>query len=300
MYGIVMFMVSALAAGVVGTAPREGVSYTVRDVYSVDDATFFLCRLRDYVQPTEVRFSVRLRNIEDAADPNTAIAGRRFLFERLTNARRIKLHHVEDRGYFRLIADVRVDGDDIAAEMADYGLVRRVSFAESKTEPQERPDRHFFEPLREGDEKPPVQPVVTSRESLKKRMSQTADLSRIVSDTTLQEALRIVADAAEPRLPILILWNDLEHNALVQRDMPLGIEGFGRMRLDKALELILRAASSNVRLLAVAEGGVLTIATDHAGLFKPRTGVYPAADILSAPSGDRSEQTSGIGGASMR
>jgi hypothetical protein len=149
--------------------------------------------------------------------------------------------------------------------------------------------------------KRPASPVVLSEAALEKRLSQVADLSRIGPETTFEDALTMLSEASEPKLPLLILWNDLERNAFVRRDIPIGISGFGQMRLDKALALILRSgAPSGPPLIVAAEGGVLTIASRYAGLNKPRTGVYPAADLLAAPSEDRSELTGGVGGASMR
>lgn len=305
MYGCLTFMVSALLVGAIGIEPEKSVCYTVDHVDAVELPTTFTCRLRDYAWPTQVQFKVRLRNLELPPDPNAAEAARRFLYERLTNARQVRLGAVRDHGYFQLTAEVFADGRDVAAEMVEYGLTR--SSAVTVETPKHIPVSAKVSVL-SGPENPsgavfnitPV-PVSARSQTIGKQLTQKADLSRIGPETTFQEALSIIAEATQPRLPMLILWNDLQRNALVERDMPIGIEGFGRMRLDKALELILKAAAPpSTPLVAVAEGGVLTIATRYTMIEKPRVGVYMMADLLAAPSEDREQQQTGSGGAMNR
>jgi hypothetical protein len=289
-------MISALLAGVVGAAPEKGVCYTVDAVNSVSDSMTFVCRVRDYAWPTQARFTVRLRDVEAAGDPNAAAAAGRFLYERLTNARQVRLHNVQDRGYFRLTANVFVDGRDVAADMVEYGLMVSPAITVQSPRPEDTAEGKVlwdFRPAVERVRRGPLAPSAVRAEAIEKRLARQADLSRIGSETTFEEAMTILAEASEPRLPLLILWNDLERHAFVERDMPIGIEGFGRMRLDKALELILRAVSpSATPLIAVDEGGVLTIATGYGVVQKPRIGVYAVADLLSASSEDRDTQHS--------
>ena len=290
-------MISALVAGVVGVEPDTRVCYTVGVVNSVSDSTTFVCRLQDYAWPTQVRFTVRLGDVEAGGDPNAAAAGRHYLYERLTNARQVRLRNVQDHGYFRLTADVWIDGRDVAAEMAACGLaVSSLPGAETPPAavPAAGPLLRAFPPAAAvaSAERRAAVPAAVRGESIETRLARVADLSRLVPETTFEEAMTILAEASEPRLPLLILWNDLERNAFVERDMPIGIEGIGRMRLDKALALILRAVSPPATpLVAVDEGGVLTIATGYGVVQKPRTGVYSAADLLSASSEDRENET---------
>jgi len=298
MYGVMMFMIGALVTGAAGSVPERGVSYTVASVEAVLDATAFSCRIRDYAQPTAVRFTVRLRDVAATSGPNAA-AAQEFLQERLRDPRQIKLHNVEDRGYFRLTADVYVDGVDVGAQMAGEGLVRRSLPAEPTPQPQVRTEVLSFEPPERAIDRPRAAPVGRSGESLQTLLTRTVDLSRIGPETTVQEALTIVAESVEPRLPLLILWNDLERNALVDRDMPIGIEGLGRIRLDRGLDLILRSAAPNSALTLTAEGGILTLSTRYGGVYKPRMAVYSVGDIFASPSGQHSMyggRNGGLGG----
>ena len=305
MYGSLIFMISSVLIGAIGNDAEKSVSYTVGQVNEVQHSTVFSCRLRDYVWPTPVQFQVKLRNVQDVDDPNGISAARRFLCERLNNARQIRLATVRDRGYFQLTADVLVDGRDVGAEMIEYGLLRCSTIS---IETPKQDAALLSEPVLWGvqdsseavSETRPVS-VALRTQVIEKYLTREADLSRIGPETTFEEALSLLAEAVQPRLPILILWNDLQRNAFIDRDTLIGIDGFGRMRLDKALELILRTASPPPAqpLAAVIEGGVLTIATGSGVIQKPRIEVYSAADILSAPSEDREQQTDS-GGGTMR
>ncbi|MCK5172446.1 MAG: hypothetical protein KAR47_03595, partial [Planctomycetes bacterium] len=60
----------------------------------------------------------------------------------------------------------------------------------------------------------------------------------------------------------------LEENAFVDRDKPIGVDGFGVMELRKALQIILRSVSvgSPGELEYVVDGGMITVATTEMGL----------------------------------
>lgn len=300
MYGCLTVMVSALWVGAIGIETESNVVYTVSQVTAVEVPTAFICRLGDYAWPTPVQFKVQLRVIEMAADPNTARTARRFLYERLTNARQVKLTAIQDHGYFRLTADVMVDGQDVATEMIQYGLMRSSVMTAENPEntliPSRKQALSDVSTYSETRPHPRPVPVPLRPLPLEKLLAQEADLSGISSETTLQEALFFIAEATRPKLPILILWNDLQQNSMVGRDTPVGLDGFGKMTVGKALELILKSVSpSPVSLIAIDEGGILTIATQHGIAREPRLGVYPVTDIVAAPSEERLQQT-GYGG----
>ena len=202
MYGYLTLMISALLAGVVGAEPEKGVCYTVGAVNSVSDSMMFVCRVRDYAWPTQARFTVRLRNVEIAGDPNAATVAGRFLYERLTNARHVRLQNVQDRGYFRLTADVFVDGRDVAAEMAEYGLMVSPAITEQSPQLDDKAEGKVLwdlGPSAEGVRRVPLAPVAVRAEAIEKRLARQVDLSRIGPDTTFQEAMTILAEATEPR-----------------------------------------------------------------------------------------------------
>ncbi|HDS84769.1 MAG TPA: hypothetical protein ENN97_06200 [Phycisphaerales bacterium] len=280
-------MISALLIGVVGIESEKSVSYTIDQFIDVQGPESFVSRLRDYTGPTQVRFVVRIAGLEAPEDPNAVQIAQQFLLERLSNAQMIKLRNVQDHGYFRLTAEVYADGLNVGRHMLKAGLMRPTpSKLDADTEdeaanglgrfPEFPPSaEHFLSRPPSAAARGPDRP---------KRYAGQVDMSLIRPDTTFREALAIIS-GQEPRLPILVLWNDLERNAFVERDTPVGIEGVGRMRAEAALNLVLRAvATSGMRLRVISEGGVLTIATEVADLGKPTTRVYPVADLLARSS----------------
>lgn len=279
MSGSLTFMISALLIGVVGIDLDSGVSYTVRDVIAVEQPAGFACRLRDYSWPTQVRFTVQLRGVISPDDPNGVLAGRQFLYEQFNDADQIRLHNVVDHGYFNLTAEVFVDGRNVAAEMLDREFLQPAPVPEVGTD--EMPEQRWdFPPVVfDDDSHVPVRPVkrVGGRQGLMREI----DLSRINPDTTFQEALAIICGPRSGRLPILVMWNDLERNAFVEKDTPVGVEISGPMRAGQALDLVLHSvARSGVRLRVFPEGGVLTIATEHAQINRRQTKVYAVGDLL--------------------
>lgn len=287
MSGSLTFLITALLIGVVGIESEKSTSYTVGQFIEAQGPESVVCRLRDYAGPTQVRFVVRIADLEAPEDPNAVQLARDFLHERLSHAQMIKLRNVQDHGYFRLTAEVYADGLNVGRHMLKAGLMRpkpSKSAADTKDGSANGLDRFPDFPLAAEHirSRPPT--AAARGPDRPKRFAGLVDMSRIRPDTTFREALSIIS-GQQPRLPILVLWNDLERNAFVERDTPVGIEGFGRMRAEAALDLVLRAvATSGMRLRVFPEGGVLTIATEAADLGKPTTRVYPVADLLARPS----------------
>lgn len=115
-------------------------------------------------------------------------------------------------------------------------------------------------------------------------MNTKVDLSAINEETPFKEALDIISNSVRPRLPLVILWNDLENNAMVDKEMPVGLGGFGSLKLKQALKLILLSVSRNGMKLQLAfEGQVITIGTQRGLLRKSRVRVYSVEDLTSVP-----------------
>lgn len=285
MCGHITFLVSALLISVVAINTDQGiaVTYTVSQFDQVKGATSFACRLRDYAGPTQVRFIVELAGVQAAADPNTVIDARQYLVKRLTAAERIVLRNVHDHGYFRLTADVYADGGNLGRELLERGLAQEKPPVRPLEHDEDGKDFEPFPPFAPFADIVPLRtPSVTRRPSSSvKGPWGLVDLSSIQPDTPFEEALTHIS-SREPRLPIVVLWNDLERNAFVDRDTPVGIEGVGALPADKALDIVLRAVSAyGTRLQVIPEGGVLTIVSEHASLVRPKTKVYPVADLVS-------------------
>ena len=122
--------------------------------------------------------------------------------------------------------------------------------------------------------------------SLDALLNTTVDLSMINADTPLNEALEIMSNSVQPNLPLLVLWGDLENNALIDKEQPVGVSGFGRMKLGQAFKIVLRSVAAPTRgdLVMVAEGQVLTLGTRTGLQYKPVNRVYSITDLALPPS----------------
>ena len=175
-----------------------------------------------------------------------------YVATRLKNAGEIRLENIQFRNYFRVSADVVVDGIDLGGELLTNQLAVR---------PAETPPVNVTnEPIRPrthptiAAERRPAYPRQTSMRSntrnvisLNSLLATKIDVSLINEDTTFEEALGILSDSVWPRLPLVVLWSDLETNAMIDRDTPIGLSGAGAIELKQILKLILLSISTNRR-----------------------------------------------------
>jgi endonuclease YncB( thermonuclease family) len=62
-----------------------------------------------------------------ARERSLAQAARQFLATKLASARVVSIHHLQRDKYFRILADVEIDGFDLGVMMIQAGLARRYS-----------------------------------------------------------------------------------------------------------------------------------------------------------------------------
>lgn len=264
-------------------------TYAVSEVLGVSSPVAFDCRLAGYPYGDNVRFHVRVRGV--VRNPQVPVdEAAEYLRERLKNADQIVLKKIQFRNYFRVTADISVDGRDLEQELiaqhlaaAEQPLTVKPSEAVAVQTPSQPVPRRYQPPV------PESQPVAAQSQgrvvTLESLLDTEVDLSAINEDTTFQDALKIISDSVRPRVPFVILWNDLETNALIDKDMPIGAGGFGVLKLKYALKIILHSVSrtAQMKLHMAMEGGVVTIGTQRGLLQKSRVQSYSVADIVSAP-----------------
>lgn len=114
-----------------GAAYHDYGSVRVARVVSVYDGDSFRADVRGW--PAIVGHSIRVRvagvDTPELRDPRApvralAYAARTFTAERLLGAREVRLHHVRRGKYFRLVAEVEVDGEDLSTALLDAGLAK--------------------------------------------------------------------------------------------------------------------------------------------------------------------------------
>ena len=129
----------------------------------------------------------------------------------------------------------------------------------------------------------------TSKTAYKQVSRITTGPSSFTPDMTFEEAINILRNSTVPKLNIAVLWKDLEENADIYRDTPIGIDGVSKVRLRTHLKLLLMSVSagSAEKLGYVVEDGVIIIATQGSLPKKMKTRVYDISDLVSAPANFR-------------
>lgn len=112
-----------------------------------------------------------------------------------------------------------------------------------------------------------------------------ADPSTFNPDMPFGEAIEILRNSKEPPLNIVVLWRDLNENADIDRDTPIGMDGLSGVPLGVVLKSLLRAVSagSTGELGYTIESRIITIATKDSLPRKRLTRVYDVPDLLSRP-----------------
>jgi len=128
-----------------------------------------------------------------------------------------------------------------------------------------------------------------SKVAYKKVSRITAGPSSFTPDMSFNEAINILRNSTVPKLNIAVLWKDLEENADIYRDTPIGIDGVSKVPLRTHLKLLLMSisAGSTEKLGYVVDDGVIIIATQGSLPKKMIARVYDITDLVSAPANFR-------------
>jgi hypothetical protein len=267
--------------------------YHVSEIIRVISPVSFECRLLDFPYARQVRFQVFLKDaVLDSARPEDEAV--QALREAMASAKTIELREVNLRNYFRLDAQVWADGENVNAKLISGHYLRETVLIQSDKIEEPRVV------VRSEVQRPTPLPVVVRRSKtddydLQALLKTKINLSSLHSETPLQEALQIISGSLEPRLPIVVFWSDLENNAYVDRDTPIGVEGFGWISAAQGLDAILYSVSGyGVPLKFTLKGGILKVGTVNS-LSQKTTQVYSVADIVSPPADYTEDDNYGSG-----
>ena len=151
---------------------------------------------------------------------------------------------------------------------------------EPKRQPQEQPEQ-------ETDTVRVDRPYKPTAEITHRPIHQPSGslLSALTHETAFDEAIDILRHSVKPPLNIFVLWRDLEDNANIDRDTPIGMEGLSGITLKKHLELILASVSTvgDREIGYVIEDGIIRIATKDSLPKVMRTRVYDITDLTARP-----------------
>jgi len=104
-------------------------SATVEKVTSIYDGDTFRANIKGYPKIVGYRMSIRILGIDTpemrakcSKEKELARAAKKLTVSLLRNAKRIELRNIKRGKYFRLLADVYVDGVSIADELMKHGF----------------------------------------------------------------------------------------------------------------------------------------------------------------------------------
>jgi len=104
----------------------------VKDVIRVYDGDTFFINIKDYPPILGENISVRINGIDTPEKRGTsgyvkelAEKARKFTENKLMNAKTIELRNMRRGKYFRILADVYVDGVNLAKELIRVGLGKK-------------------------------------------------------------------------------------------------------------------------------------------------------------------------------
>ena len=302
-------VVAALACASVGFGAAR-LECTVGEVLRVYDGGTFLCRVNDWPGVGAVRVHVTIRGLGSA--PDRVEQDRRSLEAALRNARVLRLRNVDAGSYFRVVADVEADGRDFLQRLVGSGLAKRVVSAppEPTREPAVQTQSQLQPAAKPGGPGTPAAASTAQQPAIRYvKMSElldtVVDLSAWRSEMGFAEAIEMLRTSTVPPLPMIVFWRDLDENAFVRKDTPIGLSGVSRIPVRRALQLLLLAVGRNGdELEYVAQDGVITVATKRLGLGSRRvTRVYDTGELASPPStglfGTFGGMGTGMGGMGM-
>lgn len=267
---ILLVMPGIVAAQSVSSGGRE---CRVKEIVAVRGPQSFVCRAADWPRVGPARLFVTLQGIEII--PDSSSQAQAELQKRLGQARSIRLRNIEMGSYFRLTADVEVDGNNLAGILTTKGLAKKIAAPEIvkiatpagaatatglqvKVTPAQGHNPAAI-PSR-------TKVVQTDWTTL---MDRPVDLSSIKPSTTFREALEQIRTSVEPALPLLVNWNDLRENVFIEETSPVGVDGLRHVGIGLALELICNAVDGGKGGVSFIQRGRVLVVASKQSLGNP-------------------------------
>ncbi len=161
--------------------------------------------------------------------------------------------------------------------------------------------------VQQKNEQPDGNPGGNSEKAVRNPVTRNrpADLMDPASFTPqmpFSEAIEILRNSTIPRLNIAVLWKDLEENADIYPETPIGIDGVSGVPLSRHLKSLLAGVSggSTEELGYVVDDGVIVVATLESLPEKMVTRVYDITDLVGQPSYGLPGLGFGLGGFGMQ
>lgn len=264
----------------------------VLEVIQIHNSGEFTCRVDHWKGIEDLKLRVTIRHFTPPEEQNEADQIQRWLGNTLHRARRVVLKNIRERNYFRVIADVQIDQIDLIWVLQKEGLIRPKKTELDKageTLPEDVPSLanapagHPASQTRTNLKKPEQKPIY-SKESLEKILYAEVDLSGLDYNTSLKEALELIRLSVDPPLPLVIVWNDLRQQLFLDPETPIRIDGFTKIPLKLAIELILSSVSAGPsRPVLLQEDRLLLVVSSQFAARRMRPAVFDISVLAAVP-----------------
>lgn len=276
----------------------------VLEVIQIHKSGEFTCRVDRWKGIDDLKLRVMIRNFSPPEEKKAADQIQQWLEESLKSSQKIMLKNIRDRNYFRVMADVQIDQIDLIEAVQRDGLIQPVKSEPDKTEeilpvkeftlPAYSPARLPAKETRTNLTKPERRPLY-SKESLEQILYAEVDLSGLDSNTPLKEALELIRLSVDPPLPLVIVWNDLQQTLFLDPETPIRVDGFTKIPLKLAIELILSSVSAGPsRPVLLQEDRLLLVVSSRFAARRMRPAVFDIGELAAIPI-FVDEFTSGVG-----
>lgn len=278
--------------GLIGKTYPDG---KVTKILKVDSGGEFRCKISGRSLIAGASLRVHTRGINCHKDNAEAKA---YLENAIKQAKSIRLKNIRLRNYFRVIADVEIDGKDLAGELVKLGHAKPLKKSTLNTNAVRTSDylkknktvtKTKTRPLaaKTSDNKTTARTADTKDSQIKNAINNNQLVlggKGFYPEMTFEDAIDQVRNSVKPELPIVVLWPDLERNCFVHRDTPIGIEWNGKIAIRKALDILLMgvAQTDGLKLQYYVDGGIITVASTKIKLAKKEMRVYNVAELTAA------------------
>ena len=268
----------------------------VTRIVTVYSAKAFTCEIKHPLPVFGRRVPVKLRSIDlpavDDKKPHAQALARRAkqLTEKLLQqAKVITLENMRRDGYSRIIADVYVDGRNLADLLESPALTKSAESAIEIVQPIEQENKApvaSARPEKQSKIQLPKRRPAKHPRPVSHQLDQPVDLSVLTPDMPFAEAIDILRNVTDPPLNIVVLWKDLTNNAFIERNTPIGFQGPAHIPLATGLGLLLASVSEGLdELDYTVEKEVIVIATKQYLAGRMVTRVYDITDLAQRHSG---------------
>lgn len=271
----IFFCANAIAAPASNIYP----DCKVAEVLSVYDGVNFSCKAGGDDLLGGMRLHVSIRGIDKAPDKDAAV---KFIKKQLAEAKYIELKNVYMRYYFRVTADVKLDGKGLAEMLIKENLATpQVQDLKKVVEKPKTSD--LFSKTKTATPDEPAKPGKSFSNTGWRPQRAMIDMSLFEPDMRFEDAIDIVRNSVDPPLPIAVMWREIEANAFIDKDTPIGFTSSGKMTPGGALRLLLSSMGEIGTGLQYAIGdGIITIASTEMELRKKTLGVYDISQLVAS------------------